>query len=279
MTIDSFLEGSFHASTAELSFVEGPAHGRSVVLIHGVGSRWQPFQPILPALSDRFHVYALDLRGHGGSSHVPGAYRLDDYTGDVHEFITQEVGEAAAIYGHSLGALVGINLAAQEPEEVACLILGDPPLYHHDTLTKDTFWQAAFTELLDFMLAHANPTEMESWLAQNMPNMTPERREERVQSLSTLDPDVVRAIISDAQMKGVSLTQLAWRVACPILLLRGDQELGSALRQQDVNFAVKNFRNIRVLEMKTIGHSLVPASLLPELMEFIDAAMGGESAQ
>ena len=40
---------------------------------------------------------------------APGAYRLDDYSGDIQEFIKDEVGEAATIYGHSLGALVGID--------------------------------------------------------------------------------------------------------------------------------------------------------------------------
>lgn len=272
MTFDPFGHKSFHATGAVLSFVEGPARRRPLILLHGIGSRWQPFQPILPALAEKYHVYALDLRGHGGSSHTPGAYRLDDYTGDVREFIKHEVREAAAIYGHSLGALVGINLAAQAPEDVCSLIIGDPPLYHHDTPTKDTFWQAAFTELLDFMLAHPDPTEMASWLEQNLPNMSPKRREERVRSLETLDPDVVRAIISNAQMEGVSLAALARRAACPVLLLRGNPELGSALREQDVDFAVRGFRNIRVLEMKTIGHGIIPAGLLPRLMEFIDTA-------
>jgi pimeloyl-ACP methyl ester carboxylesterase len=254
--------------------VEGPASGASVILIHGVGSRWQPFGPILPALAEKHHVYALDLRGHGCSSHTPGAYHLDDFTRDVQQFITEKVQEPVAIYGHSLGALVAINLAAQQPQTIRALILGDPPLFHHDTLIQDTFWHQAFTDLLDFMTAHPDPAEMDVWLAQNIPNMTPERREERVRSLEGLDPDVIRAIISNEQLKGINFVDLATRVLCPVLLLRGNPRLGSALREQDVSFAVTHFPDIHVLEMEMIGHGIIPVALLPRMIEFIDIAVG-----
>jgi pimeloyl-ACP methyl ester carboxylesterase len=265
----SFQTGYFHASEADLSYIAGPPNETPLLLIHGITSRWQPFQPLMPALAEKYHVFALDLRGHGQSSHTPGAYRLDDYTRDVYQFVTEHIQVPVVIYGHSLGALVGINLAAQQSQSVRALILGDPPLYYHDTSIQDTFWRSAFTELLEFINAHPDPTEMDAWLAQNMPGMSPERRAERVRSLETLDPDVVRAVISNQQMEGISLSTLVSRVTCPVLLLRGNPDLGSALREQDVEFALKYFSDIRVLEMVTVGHGIIPAPLLPQMMEFI----------
>ena len=267
---ESFQTGNFHSPEADLSYIVGPPNELPLVLIHGIGSRWQPFQSILPALAEKYHVFALDLRGHGQSSHTPGAYRLEDYTRDVRLFITHLVQAPVVVYGHSLGALLGINLAAQQPQGVRGLILGDPPLYHHDTLTQDTFWQSAFIELLEFINAHPDPTEMDAWLAQNMPGMSPDRRAERVRSLETLDPDVVRAVISNTQMEGISLSSIVPRVACPVLLLRGNPRLGSALREQDVDFALRHFSRICILEMETVGHGIVPAPLLPQVMGFID---------
>jgi pimeloyl-ACP methyl ester carboxylesterase len=273
MTI-AFSERHFNSTEAVITYVQGPPNGAPVVLLHGVGSRWQPFQPILPVLAEKYQVYALDLRGHGRSSHTPGAYNLDDFTRDVYQFLNQRVQAPAVIYGHSLGALVAINLAAQEPHLVRALILGDPPFYYHDTPTQDTIWQAAFTELLEFMTEYPDPADMEAWLAQNMPNMSPERRRERVRSLEGLDPDVVRAMISDELMAGISLSTLLPQVACPVLLLRGNPNLGSALRAQDVEFAVANFSELHVLEMETVGHGIVPANLLPQVMAFIDKSWG-----
>jgi pimeloyl-ACP methyl ester carboxylesterase len=266
----SFQTGCFHSSEAALSYIVGPPNELPLVLIHGTASRWQPFQSILPALAQKYHVYALDLRGHGRSSHTPGAYRLEDYTRDIHQFIDHQVQAPAVVYGHSLGALVGINLAAQQPQRVRALILGDPPLFYHDTRITDIFWHSAFVELLEFMRVHPDPTEMEAWLTQNMPGMSPDRRSERVHSLERLDPEVVRAVISDKLMAGISLPSLVPRVTCPVLLLRGNPSLGSALREQDVDFATSHFPKIRVLEMENIGHGIIPASQLAQVIEFID---------
>jgi pimeloyl-ACP methyl ester carboxylesterase len=221
-------------------------------------------------------VYALDLRGHGRSSHTPGAYHLDDYTRDVQQFIVHCVQAPPAIYGHSLGALIAMNLAAQHPQHIRALILGDPPLYQHDTSTRNTFWHEAFIELLEFVTAHPSSAEKDAWLKQNFPNMTPERREERIRSLEGFDPDVLRAVISDELVRGISFSALARRVSCPVLLLRGNEELGSALRKQDVDFALTHFPDIHLLEMKTIGHGIIPTTLLPQMLEFIDTVTNNQ---
>lgn len=274
MVDKSFQARYFHSSEASLSYIEGPPNGLPLILLHGLASRWQPFQSILPTLAMKYHVFALDFRGHGQSGHTPGKYRLEDYTRDILQFIAHQVQKHVVIYGHSLGALVGINLAAQQPQWVRALILGDPPLYHHDTLTQNTFWQAAFIELLEFKNAHPDPDEMGAWLAQNYPGMSPERRAERVHSLGAVDPDVVRAVISNTQMEGISLSTLVPRITCPVLLLRGNPSLGSALRGQDIDFALKHFPRISSLEMETIGHGIIPAPLLPQMIRFIDTLDG-----
>ncbi len=274
MVNELFQTGCFNSKEATISYVVGPSNDLPLVLIHGIASRWQPFEPLLPQLAEKYHVFALDLRGHGRSSHTPGAYRLEDYTRDVYQFVAHQIQTPAVIYGHSLGALVGISLAAQQPQWVRALILGDPPLFHHDTLTQDTFWQSAFIELLEFKNAHPDPIEMDAWLAQNYPSMSPERRAERVHSLGTLDPDVLCAVISNTQMEGISLSTLVPRITCPVLLLRGNPKLGSALREQDVDFAIRHFPKISVLEMETVGHGILPASLLPQMMVFINAVEG-----
>ena len=266
----SFQAGCFRSPEVTLSYIVGPPNELPLVLIHGTASRWQPFQSILPALAEKYHVYALDMRGHGRSGHTPGAYRLEDYTRDIHQFIAHQVQAPVVVYGHSLGALVGINLAVQQPQEIRAVVLGDPPLYYHDTLIQNSIWHSAFIELLEFIDAHPDPSEMDAWLAENYPGMSPDRRAERVHSLEGIDPDIVRAVISNELMEDISLPSLAPRVACPVLLLRGNPKLGSALREQDVDFAKKHFPNISILEMETIGHGIVPESLLPQVIEFID---------
>ena len=93
-----------------------PPHSRNWLSLAAV-------RPLLHRLARRHHVYAVDLRGHGQSSHAQGAYTLQDYTRDVSALVVEQIGVSAVIYGHSLGALIGINMAAQKPEWVRALIL------------------------------------------------------------------------------------------------------------------------------------------------------------
>jgi len=123
-----FKEGQFDTGTVTINYAEGPQSGPPLVLLHGGGDRWQYFTPLLPTLATRWHVYAVDLRGHGASGRVPGQYRPEHYTADVTAFIENNFDVPAALLGHSLGGWVALMAAAQLKEKVRALILGDPPL-------------------------------------------------------------------------------------------------------------------------------------------------------
>jgi pimeloyl-ACP methyl ester carboxylesterase len=87
--------------------------GEPLVLIHGIGSRWQVWSPVLPLLEPHREVIALDLPGFGASpmaSHddPPGVDRL---TNQVAEFLTDLGLERPHIAGNSLGGLLTLELA------------------------------------------------------------------------------------------------------------------------------------------------------------------------
>lgn len=46
--------------------------GAPIVLVHGIGSRWQCFEPILDQLAENHETIAIDLPGFGGSPLVDG---------------------------------------------------------------------------------------------------------------------------------------------------------------------------------------------------------------
>jgi pimeloyl-ACP methyl ester carboxylesterase len=113
-----------------------------VLLLHGLGvggSVWQAFaRRLLPYLA----AVAPDLRGHGQSEAPPTGYAPADYAGDLIELLAnhREHGDSLraegggwletplAVVGHSLGALVALELAALRPDLVKWLVLLDPPL-------------------------------------------------------------------------------------------------------------------------------------------------------
>jgi pimeloyl-ACP methyl ester carboxylesterase len=87
--------------------------GDPVVLIHGVGSQWQVWQPVLEPLARERDVIALDLPGFGGSPSlpigvVPNAAALADA---VAEFMDELGIERPLVGGNSLGGWIALELA------------------------------------------------------------------------------------------------------------------------------------------------------------------------
>ena len=121
-------ERQFHTGVVALNDAEVPGSGPPLVLLHGGSASWRSLELLLPDLAVHWHVYALDLRGHGTSGRVPGHYRLSDYADDVSAFLARTVGGPATIYGHSLGGIVALLVAAHAPALVRAVVVGDAPL-------------------------------------------------------------------------------------------------------------------------------------------------------
>ncbi|HWD64104.1 MAG TPA: alpha/beta fold hydrolase [Solirubrobacteraceae bacterium] len=97
---------------------------RSVVLIHGIGSRWQMWEPVLGLLPPDRDVIALDLPGFGSSPSLPpqadsGARSLAEA---VAAFLAQLGVERPHLVGNSLGGWVALELARLgHASSVVCL--------------------------------------------------------------------------------------------------------------------------------------------------------------
>ena len=100
------VEQTFDTGEVCLNYAEGPANGPPLVLLHGLGRRWQVFMPVIPALSLRWHIFVPDLRGHGKSARVARGYRGTQYSEDITRFLRERVSEPAVLFGHSLGGML-----------------------------------------------------------------------------------------------------------------------------------------------------------------------------
>ncbi len=88
--------------------------GPDVVLLHGLGSRWQVFEPILEALEKHRRVFAFDLPGFGAeppsTAHASDVAGLADWVGDR---MAEHGIRDAHVVGSSLGAGVALELASR----------------------------------------------------------------------------------------------------------------------------------------------------------------------
>ena len=78
--------------------------GPPLVMVHGTAADHSRWGPVLPALEERFTVYAVDRRGRGGSGDSDG-YAVGREVEDI-AAVVDSLGEPVNLLGHSYGGLV-----------------------------------------------------------------------------------------------------------------------------------------------------------------------------
>ena len=100
-----------------------------LVCLHGVTSHGRHFARLAERLADRFHVVALDQRGHGDSAWEP-PWSLEQHVQDTMGALSDAgvAGAPSTWIGHSFGGRVAFETAAAAPELVERLVLLDPAI-------------------------------------------------------------------------------------------------------------------------------------------------------
>jgi len=109
-----------------LHFVEA-GDGPLVVLLHGFPEFWYSWRYQIPALAERFHVVAPDMRGYNTSEKPPAGYDIETLTDDVRALIAAQGEERAVVVGHDWGGVIAWAFAARFPDMTAKLVILNAP--------------------------------------------------------------------------------------------------------------------------------------------------------
>jgi pimeloyl-ACP methyl ester carboxylesterase len=107
-----------------------------VLFLHGVGGGAWSWRPQREGLGADYRIFAWEARGHGSASRVDDA-GLGDYYADAREALAAaaaECGGGVTLAGHSMGGLLALALAADEPDAVRGLFLIDPVYADGDSM-------------------------------------------------------------------------------------------------------------------------------------------------
>ena len=266
-------EHTFDSGVVAVNYAEGPSSGDPLVFLHGLSQRWQYFLPILPNLAERWHVYALDARGHGRSGRVTGGYHVSSYAQDPAAFLQKELAQPAVLYGHSLGAMVSVCVADEYPERVRALVLEDPPLFA-SMRVKGPEWYKRLDPVRTLARSEFSLEEMMSALAKRRPDESPDYYRNRAEDLVHLDPDVLTASMERRTFEGFDIEAVLKRISRPVLLLQGDPLLGAVLADQDIEQAVSLLPDCSHVQIVGVGHGITstkPAEVLRAVTRFLDS--------
>lgn len=250
-----------------LHYARGPNSGPPLLLLHGVTRAWPDYLPLIPTLAWRWHVHAVDFRGHGKSARRPGNYRLVDYVEDALTFLRHGLDEPAVIYGHSLGAMVALAAAARFPERCRAIVLEDPPFSTVGPRFAETVFPSQFRGMHALAGSTANVAEVARAMADISLVYPASGRTVRLGDLRDAvalrfgarwlkdnDPEVLQVLLVGRWLDGYDLDALLPDVRCPVLLLQGDLKAGGMLADEDARKLVSGLADCTCLKLDSVGH-------------------------
>jgi pimeloyl-ACP methyl ester carboxylesterase len=104
-------------------------NGPSLLLTHGNGLNSGMWAAALPHLTERFHCFGVDLRGHGAAREVSDGHDVSrERFGEDVLACVDTIGAPTRLAGHSLGGAAAIHAALIRPQAFAGLWLYEPVL-------------------------------------------------------------------------------------------------------------------------------------------------------
>ncbi|HXU22725.1 MAG TPA: alpha/beta hydrolase [Tepidiformaceae bacterium] len=127
MVTTSYLERDVPANGLKLHYQEwGSPSAPPIIMLHGFGVSGHMFDEFAERMQDRYHLIALDQRGHGDSDWAAdGDYTRQSFVNDLEAFREALDIERFILIGHSMGGLNAVAYTNTHPQRVRALILVD----------------------------------------------------------------------------------------------------------------------------------------------------------
>ena len=97
--------------------------GNPLILLHGNGDSCDYFKGQMQAFAERYHVYAMDTRGHGKTPRGDRPFTIRQFAEDLFCFMDDRQIEKAHLLGFSDGGNIAMVFAMKYPDRVDRLIL------------------------------------------------------------------------------------------------------------------------------------------------------------
>jgi esterase len=275
MTEGGFTSENVSIDGLTFRYVDWDGAGPPLVMLHGLSGHSRTWDHAAAALSNRYHVLALDQRGHGDTDWAP-QYGLRPMARDLLGFLDAMDLREVTLMGLSMGGLVSFVFAAAHPERVTRMVIMDigpeiAPAGSANVASSLAATDVFISEDEAFALARAaNPRPTDATLRHRVRH-----------NLRPL-PDGTLTFKYDKELRRNPRALFdhtpaelwaAWRaVNCPVLLVRGaDSDVLAADTAQRM---LAENPNVRFASIPDCGHSITldsPDGLLKAVSPWLAA--------
>jgi pimeloyl-ACP methyl ester carboxylesterase len=223
--------------------------GDPLIVLHGAYMNIPSMGAIIPKLAENHTVYALEFQGHGRTTDIDRPITYPGLADDVAAFMEAVDLPKADVFGYSMGAAAGLQLAIRHPEKVDQLIAASVA-YDFEG------WQPAFRDFIPLMTVE-------------MFTSMPFAEEYKVLAA---DPDGFPALVE--KLIALEKEPMAWEaevkaLKAPVLIITGDADVAT------LEHSVAMFRLLGGGGMGDMGAPL-PASQLAVLPATSHTAVIGQ---
>ena len=250
-----------------------------LVCVHGYTSSADAFTGFARHFRDRFHIVALDVRGHGESEWSPdGGYSYRDQAGDLAAFTDRLGLDQFILLGTSMGGVIAMTYAMEHGQRLRALVLNDigPEVEHGSQRITQMVGSRPneFTTLDDAMVYRreaspivagrdaADQRELALGVLRQRPDgkwgwkMDPAYIRQRVERGAPVRPDLWPALA---------------RLACPVLAVWGTDS--DVLSEAQARRMVETLPKGELLAIPGVGHA--PSLVEPTSLAGLERFLGG----
>ena len=185
-------------------YYEVSGQGEPLIVLHGAYMNIPSMGAIIPALAKNHRVYALEAQGHGRTTDINRPITYPNLADDVAAFMDAVGLKRADVFGYSMGAGTGLQLAIRHPEKVNKLVAASVA---YDTAGLQPEFKALIPQMT-----------VEMFL--NMPFAAEYRR---LSPTPDSFPTLIRKLIA-LEHEPISWGEDVKRMKTPVLIIAGDAD-------------------------------------------------------
>jgi pimeloyl-ACP methyl ester carboxylesterase len=224
-----------------------------VVLAHGITDSGLCWTRLAQALEGEYDLVMYDARGHGLSDAPEAGYTPRDHAVDIAGLVAALGLGRPALIGHSMGAGNVAMMVATYPDLARCAILEDPP------------WRMAYDP-------KGRADAVKAWRADVITRKSRTREEilaeGRAQRPGWAEVEwqpwadaKLRANLAvldwvDSQVPATAWHDVVRKIACPVLVITADPELGAIVSPEVAREATKLNGNLQIAHIPGAGHNI-----------------------
>jgi pimeloyl-ACP methyl ester carboxylesterase len=125
-SLGDFRSGFADVNGTRLHYVTG-GRGEPLVLLPGWPQTWWEYRKVLPVLAAQYRVFAVDMRGMGGSDKPRDGFDKKTMARDIVELVRRLGYRSVNIAGHDIGSMVAYSFAVNHPDATRKVALMDVP--------------------------------------------------------------------------------------------------------------------------------------------------------